>query len=411
MNQIAIGYANVGVVYQIALAAYELSELERFHCSVLDAPGLWGDWMSKALGPATMTSWRCPGLPASSVKEYPWPLFRHMFHERVWPRRPYDWFATNESFDRHVAAQLKNSGARLFIGAETCSQFAFTAAKARGMHTLLDGEQVHPAFLWSLLARAAEDLGLPAPRPVNTPEMAARKEAEHALADTILVFSEVERRSFVEQGFPTGRLAEIPLWADTRNWYPSPEPRPADSGKQAGLRAVFVGGIDLRKGIPYLLQAARQCGDAVRLLLVGRRDPQMEPVMTEHQNHFDYEPPKTKPELRELFWHSDVLVLPSLVDAFGFVAMEAMACGLPVIVTENCGVPVPDPTWRVPIMDGHAIAERLLLYAADRELCRADGELALNFARQYQPEVYRRKITGLFRNLLDGQPPAATLAT
>ena len=402
MNRIAIGYCNVGVVYQIALAAHELGELERFHCSMLDAPGLWGGRLAKAFGPGATTSWRCPGLPASSVQEYPWPLFRHLFHERIWPRRSFDWFNTNESFDRQVAAQLRRSHARLFVGAETCAQHAFTVAKERGMHTLLDGEQVHPAFLWTVLARAADDLGLPPPPPVNTPEMAARKAAEHALADTILVFSEVERRSFVEQGFAAERLAEIPLWADTVNWYPDPKRPDAPSGRP--LRAVFVG-VDLRKGIPYLLRAARQCGGAVDLTLVGRKDPQMQPIMTQDREHFRYLPPKTKPELREMFRHSDVLVLPSLVDAFGFVAMEAMACGLPVIVTENCGVPVPDPSWRVPIMDADALAERLLLYAGDRELCRAHGTVAAEFAQQYRPERYRREVAHLFRNLLDGKPP------
>ena len=47
---------------------------------------------------------------------------------------------------------------------------------------------------------------------------------------------------------------------------------------------------------------------------------------------------KTKAELRKIYWESDVLVLPSLVDTFGFVAMEAMACGLPVIACSGSGV-------------------------------------------------------------------------
>src|ERR1041385_5326270 len=97
-------------------------------------------------------------------------------------------------------------------------------------------------------------------------------------------------------------------------------------------------------------------------------------------------PPQTKPRLRELYWQHDVLVLPSLGDSFGFVAMEAMACGLPVIVTENCGVPVPDPSWRVPVMDSEAIAWRLSLYARARSLCHEHGIVAAKFALQFTPE-------------------------
>ncbi len=111
--------------------------------------------------------------------------------------------------------------------------------------------------------------------------------------------------------------------------------------------------------------------------------------------------PRSKSALRELYWQHDVLVLPSLGDSFGFVALEAMACGLPVIVTENCGVPVPEPAWRVPIMDSEAIANRLEYYAGDRAALEQDGRIAAEFARQYTPERYRDQIKCLFRRLLE----------
>jgi hypothetical protein len=44
-----------------------------------------------------------------------------------------------------------------------------------------------------------------------------------------------------------------------------------------------------------------------------------------------------------------------------------MAGGLPVIVTENCCVPVPDSAWRVPIMDNTATAQHLEFYAKNPE--------------------------------------------
>ena len=112
-------------------------------------------------------------------------------------------------------------------------------------------------------------------------------------------------------------------------------------------------------------------------------------------------PPCSKTELRKHYHEHDLLVLPSLGDSFGFVAMEAMACGLPVIVTENCGVPVPDPSWRVPVMDSEAIARRLALYAQDRSLCREHGLVAAEFAQQFTPKRYREKIKGLFQQFLE----------
>ena len=110
--------------------------------------------------------------------------------------------------------------------------------------------------------------------------------------------------------------------------------------------------------------------------------------------------PVPKARLRNRYWSNDVLVLPSLGDSFGFVALEAMACGLPVIVTDNCGVPVPDAAWRVPIMSSDAIAQRLQFYAANRDALKQDGNIAAEFARQFTLERYREQIKNLFRQLL-----------
>ena len=405
MNGVTVGYSGVHQAYQIALAAHEAGALDRFYCSVFDAPGKWGGLLSRLLGSSVLTNRRCEGLPASLAVEYPWPLLRQMLAARVLRRRDYDWSQTVDRFDHWVAGQLEKSLSRVFAGAETCALHSFRAAKRLGMTTVLDCGQVHPTFLWNLLARASDDLKLPAPPPIDIPVMEARKAAEYALADVILVLSEVERRSFLEQGFAPETLLEIPLWADPALWHP-PSERSAASGRP--LRVLYIGSGELRKGIPYLLRAVRQSGAEIDLALVGVRTPLMEPFLQEHQAHFRYVPPTTKLELRAMCWRSDVLVLPSLVDAFGFVALEAMACGLPVVVTENCGVPVPDPSWRVPIMDAGALAERLLLYARDRELCRAHGEVAAEFARRYRPETYRRRVADLFRNLLDGKPPVSS---
>jgi glycosyltransferase involved in cell wall biosynthesis len=116
-----------------------------------------------------------------------------------------------------------------------------------------------------------------------------------------------------------------------------------------------------------------------------------------------------KGELRRLYAAHDVLVLPSLADSFGFVALEAMACGLPVIVTENCGVPVPDPSWRVPVMDSEAIARRLEYYADNREALERDGLLAQQFARQLTPERYRDQIKNLFLRILGEMPKSVAV--
>jgi glycosyltransferase involved in cell wall biosynthesis len=59
---------------------------------------------------------------------------------------------------------------------------------------------------------------------------------------------------------------------------------------------------------------------------------------------------------------ADLFVFPSLEDGFGYVVAEAMACGLPVIVTDACGAAewvTPDAGWIVPARSTEALANAL----------------------------------------------------
>jgi glycosyltransferase involved in cell wall biosynthesis len=218
------------------------------------------------------------------------------------------------------------------------------------------------------------------------------------MADAFIFCSETQRRSLGKK-VPADKPALIaPLWIDTDLWKGAFR-NDASEIVRGPLKVLFAGKIGLRKGIPYLLQAREECSRRVSLTLVGTLEPEVESLLAKTDG-VNLLPPRSKPALRELYWNHDVLVLPSLGDSFGFVALEAMACGLPVIVTENCGVPVPDPAWRVPIMNSEAIAERLLHYAADRAALEQDGRIAAEFARQYTPQRYRDQIKCLFRRLL-----------
>jgi glycosyltransferase involved in cell wall biosynthesis len=264
------------------------------------------------------------------------------------------------------------------------------------------------------------------------------------------------------RGLDQRRLPSAAAGAETADAPPgsaggAAQPPASDNGP---LRVLFAGSINLRKGVPYLLRAVVLCGADCELTLVGALDAYLTPLVSASSPSKDARrgrdagaddqpatrrtvsvrhgqgpprlgagapsagprgraplvdavparcagvnllPPQPKAMLRQLYWRHDVLVLPSLGDSFGFVAMEAMACGLPVIVSEHCGVPVPDASWRVPVMNADAIAERLQLYARDRALCRAHGRIAAEFAASYTPERYRAEIKTLFRRIL-GEP-------
>ena len=398
-RSVIVAYGGVHQAFQIALAAEEAGLLETFYGSLFDAPGKWGKWFGLMMRSETLINRRTPGIASNRLEEIPTPFLLNRFagitgRTRGW----YPWYKANFAFDRKAAARLQYSRARLFVGTETCTRDSFRAAGKNKMIKVLDCPQAHPVFLTRLFKEAADHLKVPPPPPFDPPELAARKAEEFAMADIFLVISEMQRRSFIEAGFPAKCLVAIPLWVDSQLWFPPADKQPSSSSSP--LKILFVGNIGLRKGIPYLTQAVEKCGDRVQLTLVGINSGETNDFISRNKSLIRYAGTKNKTELREIYGQSDILVLPSLVDTFGFAALEAMACGLPVIVTENCGVPVPEPAWRVPIMNSDAIAQRLEYYVANREALQFDGAIARQFSKQFTPERYREQIKNLLRELL-----------
>jgi glycosyltransferase involved in cell wall biosynthesis len=395
-NGITVAYSGVHQAYQLALAAEELGQLNYFYCSLYAGSDKWGGALERLLGSDKLINRRVEGLPPHKARENPWPLLAHRFRAKLRPSTANDWVAANNWFDRWVAQRLKRGMGAIFVGVETCAMRSFHEAKRLGGACLLDCPQMHPTFLERVYREAGVNLGMTIPVAVDNSRMAARKSWEFQNADFLLTPSEVAQRSFIEAGFPKDRVIVTPLWADSKLWFP--EHRRNSDGP---LRVLFVGSLSWRKGIPYLLEAARSCGRDVRLTLVGPKEPELESYLAKNADLYKWVEPQTKQTLRRIYCDHDVLALPSLADTFGFAALEAMACGTPIIVSENCGVPTPDPSWRVPIMDSAAIARRLQHYIKDRGALRHDGQKALLFAAQFTPERYRAQIKEIYLRLLE----------
>jgi glycosyltransferase involved in cell wall biosynthesis len=85
--------------------------------------------------------------------------------------------------------------------------------------------------------------------------------------------------------------------------------------------------------------------------------------------------------LKDVMSRSHVVVFPSINDGFGMVIGEAMACGCPVISSENCGgkdlIQNGHEGFIVPIRDPAAITERLEQLAQDPGLRQAMGARSL----------------------------------
>jgi glycosyltransferase involved in cell wall biosynthesis len=159
--------------------------------------------------------------------------------------------------------------------------------------------------------------------------------AEYQLADLIHVASAYAYDTFIREGLPPARLALTPLRPHPR-YVPAIHP---STGVDRAFQVIYVGSITVAKGIPVLLEAFRRLEDpAAQLLLVGGTATRPMRKYMEQQMARD---PRVRlasgdplPHLRR----ASIYIHPSYDDGFGYAPMEALACGLPAIVTDHTGM-------------------------------------------------------------------------
>jgi glycosyltransferase involved in cell wall biosynthesis len=148
------------------------------------------------------------------------------------------------------------------------------------------------------------------------------------LATMILTLTQAVKREVVERfRIQPERIAVTPLAAAAR-FRPVP-------GPPAKPYFVFVGTLEPRKNIPLLLEAWRELRrtDDVDLVLAGRTRPDFPPVQPEPGLHLLGETPEE--DLPRLYSNAVAAIYPSQYEGFGLPVLEAMQCGVPVIISHD----------------------------------------------------------------------------
>lgn len=265
-------------------------------------------------------------------------------------------YLIGDLFDRAVARRL-GEPLPVFVGFGGKALHSFRRARALGAERLeLVAANSHVDNVARLHAEAIRRYGL---EESWLNEAQCRKtRAEYAMADVIHVASEYTRRSFLEAGVPEARLRRIHYAVDPR--FGPPTERPDDGV----FRIVYTGSVSVMKGVPVLLDAFARLPDArAELTLVGgmasRGMRRYVEAALARDPRIRLAPGDPLPHLHR----ADVYVHPTFEDGFAYAPMEALACGVPVVVTEDTGMKehVDDGTtgYVVPTGDAAAITERL----------------------------------------------------
>ncbi|MBV8159987.1 MAG: glycosyltransferase family 4 protein, partial [Acidimicrobiia bacterium] len=220
-----------------------------------------------------------------------------------------------------------------FTGFASHSLRAFRRARRLGIpHLGLAAPNSHVDNLWrqQALARAL----YPVDRGWLTGALRRRTLKEYDAADAIFISSEYQRSTFLEGGVDPGKLVRLDLRPPPR----FERRRHPPSGDT--FNVVYVGRVDLIKGIPVLLDAfAAVAGPDWRLTMMGafsswalRRYVRQWQRRDRRITVLGYGDPL------EVLRRAHVFVHPSFEDGFGYAPMEALAVGVPVIVTDQTGM-------------------------------------------------------------------------
>jgi alpha-maltose-1-phosphate synthase len=273
-------------------------------------------------------------------------------------------------------------------------------AKRAGVVCLVDHSIADPLVLAEMLQTEASRWGLPD----EFPELHWRCVSQDIdAADHILVNSAFVRDTLMAgRGIPADKITILPLGLDLARFSPAP----VASSKPKPFRILFAGGIGLRKGVLYLLQAWEKLNlpDAELILIGSVAD--IEERLSQCKAKFRHLPVLPHEELISHYQNASVFVFPSLIEGSARVIQEAMACGVPIITTANSGSIVQDGVegFVVPIRDPEAIRARILeLYhhpARRREMGLAARAAAV---REFAPEIYHKGLIRLYVALRPGK--------
>jgi starch synthase len=305
----------------------------------------------------------------------------HLFHD------------ANDWLMRTMAANCGRPQVSAVHAYEDCSLLQFIESKRLGKSCIYD-MPIGYFSAWedlrvALVAKYADWLpagGWPSDKHIRP----GQKHQEMCLADLVLVPSNFVENT-IRTRHPYKKIATAPYGVDLDFWTAGEQKR-----EDRPLRFIFAGHLSLRKGIPVLIEAWEQA---------SLRDAEIELVgawqLSDNKRAslprgVVVRPPCSSEALRERYRAADVFVLPSFFEGLALVLLEAMACGLPAIISDSTGggYIVNSICGRV-LQTGNveALAESFKWYDVHRDEIRVQGLAARTQAEQYTWQNYRRCVT------------------
>ncbi len=354
-------------------------------------------------------------LPDEKIKS----VFIKEILERSWRKSPafiqnlYNpQFLIHEIFDKLASRYIEKTD--IFVGWSSFSLHSLRKAKKLGAIVVLERGSSHILYQNEILKEEYERFGLK-PR-LSHPKIIEKELKEYKEADYISIPSMFVKRTFLEKGIPEKKLIHIPYGVDLSAFRQIPK-------SDNVFRIIFAGGMNLRKGVHYLLQAFVELNlPNSELMLIGSMNDEIRPFFKKYETimrnmrtsasianaKINYVGHIPQQELYKYYSQGSVFVLNSIEDGFGMVIIQAMACGLPVICTTNTGgediISDGRDGFIISIRDVEALKEKLIYLYENPEICQQMGQSAKEkVIRGFSWEDYGEKMIKFYETISCGE--------
>jgi D-inositol-3-phosphate glycosyltransferase len=226
---------------------------------------------------------------------------------------------------------------------------------------------------------------------------------------------------------PSSKISVIPPGVDTRHFYPIPkdEAKEVVGVPEDSHTILFVGRIEPLKGIDKLIQAISiiqnngelRCCPHNLVIIGGEPNAKPEEMNAEMarlqdmvedlgiKNFVIFLGKQDQQMLPYYYSASEIVVMPSHYESFGMVALEAMACGTPVVASQVGGLAFlvrdGETGFVVPGNDVQMLAKRLVELIKDKELRNKLGNKSAEYAQLYAWETISENMIEVYNQVLE----------
>ena len=334
-----------------------------------------------------------PAVPTQMVKTYTveqwWQIGARLL------KRPYSYFAAHDRMARRITRDFNPPKVLLAVDTGAESLFRIWGSQTT---RILDLTIAVPQYREHIFRAAAAD---PANAGVEFHYPGQweidRYATEVAAADLILCPSEFVRDSCLFLGTPAEKLRILPYGFDPARFTPRDQP----ANIRGPFQVLFAGLFCHRKGSHLLLPAFERLRNSfpdAELHVFGEvmdRPARLPNGVTLHGRI-------PQSELAAKFRSMDVMAFPTLFEGSAYVAYQAMASGLPVITTRNCGSLVDKTTGHImPQISIDSLHAALVDAATNRAQWHQRGQQAATKVREYSWQHYGDRLKSILQPFLD----------